>query len=157
MLLGVISDTHGLLPTSLPEVFAGVDYIIHCGGIGGAEVVDRLSTFGRVTGVVTDSDDAALFPFGRTLLRRWLGIPVLALGGALDPRELSVAARTEIERSRARVILSGGGRAPCCAEMDGRLYFCPGIARPGRRGSRPTVGLVEITAKKVRAEVIALG
>lgn len=42
MLIGVISDTHGLLRPEALEALAGVELIIHAGDIGSPEIVPRL-------------------------------------------------------------------------------------------------------------------
>jgi uncharacterized protein len=41
-IVGVISDTHGLLRSEVPRIFDGVDLILHAGDIGGPEVLDEL-------------------------------------------------------------------------------------------------------------------
>src|SRR5205814_2116556 len=42
MRVGIISDTHGVLHPRVPEVFAGVDHIIHAGDVGGGEILRAL-------------------------------------------------------------------------------------------------------------------
>ena len=34
MKIGVLSDTHGFLDPRIPELFAGVDHILHAGDVG---------------------------------------------------------------------------------------------------------------------------
>ncbi|PIE05362.1 MAG: hypothetical protein CSA75_05150, partial [Sorangium cellulosum] len=40
--VGVLSDTHGLIRPSVVEALQGVDLIVHAGDIGGKEVVREL-------------------------------------------------------------------------------------------------------------------
>ena len=40
--IGVISDTHGRIPSGVPNAFKGVDLIIHAGDIGEQAVLDKL-------------------------------------------------------------------------------------------------------------------
>ena len=47
MLIGVISDTHGLLRPEALEALAGVEHIIHAGDIGSPEIVPRLANRAR--------------------------------------------------------------------------------------------------------------
>ena len=51
MLIGVISDTHGLLRPEALVALQGSDRIIHAGDIGDPEILDRLSEIAPVTAV----------------------------------------------------------------------------------------------------------
>ena len=42
MIVGVISDTHGLMRPSALAALAGVDLIVHAGDVGRAEVLQQL-------------------------------------------------------------------------------------------------------------------
>ena len=50
-MVGVISDTHGLLRPEALDSLAGSDLIIHAGDIGPKEILDRLAEFAPVTAV----------------------------------------------------------------------------------------------------------
>ena len=47
-LVGVISDTHGHLPSSVADAFNGVDLIIHAGDIGESDIIDELEKIALV-------------------------------------------------------------------------------------------------------------
>src|SRR4051794_36193988 len=47
--VGVISDTHGLLRPEAIEALAGSDAIIHAGDVGRPEILDRLAAIAPVT------------------------------------------------------------------------------------------------------------
>ena len=49
MIVGVISDTHGLLRPEAVAALRGVDRIIHAGDIGATEVLDALGEIAPVT------------------------------------------------------------------------------------------------------------
>ena len=51
MLIGVISDTHGLLRPEALVALQGSDRIIHAGDIGDPTILDRLSEIAPVTAV----------------------------------------------------------------------------------------------------------
>src|SRR3954468_6609214 len=55
--VGLISDTHGLLRPEVLDAFAGVDAILHAGDVGGATVLDRLGTIAPVDAVFGNVDD----------------------------------------------------------------------------------------------------
>ena len=67
MLIGVISDTHGLLRPEALEALAGVDHIIHAGDIGSPEIVPRLRAVAPTTAIrgnVDTQEWRASFPNG---------------------------------------------------------------------------------------------
>ena len=51
MLIGVISDTHGLLRPEALKALAGVEHIIHAGDIGSPTIVPRLAEIAPVTAI----------------------------------------------------------------------------------------------------------
>ena len=51
MILGIVSDTHGVYHPELDEVFAGVDLILHAGDVGPGGIVERLERLAPVVGV----------------------------------------------------------------------------------------------------------
>jgi putative phosphoesterase len=56
MKIGVISDTHGLVPAGVYEAFADVQHIIHAGDIGGQSILDELALIAPVTAVYGNCD-----------------------------------------------------------------------------------------------------
>jgi len=50
-LVGLISDTHGLLRLEVVAALAGVDHIIHAGDVGKLEIMDELRAIAPVTAV----------------------------------------------------------------------------------------------------------
>src|SRR5438067_13148286 len=55
-LIGVISDTHGLLRPEVLQAFKGVRLIVHAGDIGSPEVLDALQTLAPVVAVRGNND-----------------------------------------------------------------------------------------------------
>ena len=56
MIIGVISDSHGLLRPEAEERLAGVDHIIHAGDIGDPEIVPRLRAVAPTTAICGNVD-----------------------------------------------------------------------------------------------------
>src|SRR5688500_14404732 len=56
MVIGVVSDTHGLLRPQAVERLHGVDHIIHAGDIGSADVLTALGELAPVTAVRGNND-----------------------------------------------------------------------------------------------------
>jgi putative phosphoesterase len=59
MLIGVISDTHGLLRPEALHVLAGVEHIIHAGDIGSPDIVPSLAEIAPVTAIRGNVDTQA--------------------------------------------------------------------------------------------------
>ena len=73
-LIGVISDTHGLLRAEAVAALGGSDYIIHAGDVGTRTVVDGLSDIAPVTAIRGNIDKTgwtATLP--ETVTIRWHG------------------------------------------------------------------------------------
>lgn len=56
MRLGIISDTHGVLPKEVFDVFAEVDHILHAGDVGPPEILTDLESLAPVTAVYGNVD-----------------------------------------------------------------------------------------------------
>ncbi len=56
MNIGVISDTHGKVPSEIFKIFEGVDQIWHAGDIGNLDVIIELETIAPVIAVHGNMD-----------------------------------------------------------------------------------------------------
>ena len=59
MLIGIISDTHGLLRPEALDALRGSKHIIHAGDVGAPEILDRLRQLAPVTAVRGNIDHDA--------------------------------------------------------------------------------------------------
>lgn len=155
MWLGVISNTDGAISSDVTKALHGVDYIIHCGGIGTWEVIEELSKVARVTGVLGPADDPALIPFEKALAKPFGGSTVYVVHKLGDPLDIPQALKREIQRIDPRIVLFGGN-ASFNNRVDGRLFFSPGAAGRKRSKAGRSVGMIEIDSQSVRGEVITL-
>src|SRR6266852_124415 len=57
IVIGLISDTHGLVRPRIAEIFAGVRMILHAGDVGGRAVLEALATIAPVEAVFGNVDD----------------------------------------------------------------------------------------------------
>jgi putative phosphoesterase len=62
MKFGIISDTHGSLPSAVHGAFAGVDHILHAGDIGGEQILAELELIAPVTAVLGNNDFHGYYP-----------------------------------------------------------------------------------------------
>jgi putative phosphoesterase len=58
--MGILSDTHGQLPSKIFEVFAEVDLIIHAGDIGSENIISDLKSLAPVKAVYGNVDQFPL-------------------------------------------------------------------------------------------------
>ena len=150
MILGVISDTHGLLRPEAVAALRGVDRIIHAGDIGAPEVLAALGEIAPVTAVRGNNDRAA-----------WArAIPltqVVDAGGVLvyvihDVGELDV----DPGAGGFGVVIAGHSHQPRNELRDGVLWFNPGSAGARRFKLPIAVGRLAIDAGRARGEIVTL-
>lgn len=150
MIIGVISDTHGLLR---PEALAALrrsDLIIHAGDIGKPEILDKLAEIAPVTAVRGNVDRA---PWARRIppaeVLKTGGVSIYVLHSLL---ELDL----KPEAAGFAVVVSGHSHLPKQETKKGVLYFNPGSAGPRRFRLPVSVGRLTIEGRQISAEIIEL-
>ena len=155
--VGVISDTHGLLRPEVITAFAGVELILHAGDVGGPSVLDALSAIAPVEAVFGNVDDA----HDPSLARE----RVVTLGGvAIHVSHGHELGRPTAELMLARyhgdvVIFGHTHRAVVVRDAGGRVAFNPGAAGPRRFDLKPSVARLTMTAgdpPAIDVEIISL-
>ena len=150
MLVGVISDTHGLLRPEAIEALRGSEHIIHAGDIGAPEIIPALEEIAPVSAIRGNVDRepwAKKFPETDVVELAGVHIYVIHDLKALDlnPRAAGFAA-----------VISGHSHQPKQEMKDGVLYFNPGSAGPRRFRLPISVGRLEIVAGKMSGRIIEL-
>jgi uncharacterized protein len=138
MLIGVISDTHGLLRPEALAALRGVEHILHAGDVGDIAILDRLRGIAPVTAIrgnVDVSGACAELP----------ATDVVELGGQLFYLVHSVH-DLDINPKAAGVamVVSGHSHKAKVEVKDGVVYFNPGSAGPRRFSLPVTLGLVTV-------------
>jgi len=125
LLIGVISDTHGLLRPEAIEALRGSEHIIHAGDVGSPEILEKLSTIAPVTAVRGNIDKGKWS-------RKLPETDALELGGS-SIYVLHDLAQLDLKPKAAgfAVVVSGHSHVPKQETRDGVLYLNPGSA--GRR------------------------
>lgn len=153
MIVGLISDTHGLVRASVHTAFAGVDLILHAGDVGGDEILDELALIAPVTAVFgnTDaSDDPRLTP---AIERTIEGVRIHVSHG----HEVGSPTPTRLlERYPADVIVYGHTHRQLVVRADGRLVVNPGAAGARRFKLEPSVARLTITNGNAEVEIVEL-
>jgi uncharacterized protein len=138
MLIGVISDTHGLLRPEALAALRGVEHILHAGDVGDIAILDALRKIAPVTAIrgnVDTSGACAELP----------ATDVVELGGSLFYLMHSVH-DLDINPKAAGVamVVSGHSHKAKVEVKDGVVYFNPGSAGPRRFSLPITVGFVTV-------------
>jgi uncharacterized protein len=149
MLVGLISDTHGLVRPEALEALRGAKLIVHAGDIGRPEVLDRLNavapTF-AVRGNIDTQPWAAALPMTEAVEAGphlvWVLHDIAQLD--LDPAAAFAA------------VVFGHSHKPSIETRDGVLYINPGSAGPRRFQLPVTVGRLTVTADGIRPEIVEL-
>jgi uncharacterized protein len=149
-LIGVISDTHGLLRPQAVEVLRGSDYIVHGGDIGSQEILEALSAIAPVTAVRGNIDKAKW-------ARKLPETDVLEVGG-ISVYVLHDLAQLDLKPKTAgfAVVVYGHSHMPKQETRDGVLYFNPGSAGPRRFKLLATCGRLVVRGGNVQAEIVRL-
>ena len=150
VILGVISDTHGLLRPQAVEALRGSDRILHAGDVGTPEILEALVEIAPVTAIRGNVDThawARALPETEVVIAGGVSIYILHDLGHLD---------LKLGAAGFRVVVYGHSHQPKIEEKNGVLYFNPGSAGPRRFHLAVSVGRLVIEAGKVRAELVEL-
>ena len=151
MLVGVISDTHGLLRPEAVAALSGVEHILHAGDVGEAGILDELVRIAPLTAIRGNIDRG-----GRC--GRLPETELVELGGQsvymlhdrmaldLDPGAAGIAA-----------VICGHSHHPAIEWVKGVLYFNPGSAGPRRFSLPVSVGLLEISPNRIEPRLLTIG
>jgi putative phosphoesterase len=151
VIVGVISDTHGLLRPEAFEALRGSDHILHAGDIGSQEILERLGQLAPVQAIRGNVD-----------VENWThSIPVslqVDLGGVkffMIHNRADLKVRS-LRTLKVKVVIFGHSHKPLIENSDGVLYFNPGSAGPRRFKLPISVGRIRITEEEMVPELITL-
>ena len=149
-IIGVISDTHGLLRPEAVEALRGSDRILHAGDVGTPEILQGLAKIAPLIAIRGNVDTA---PWARALP----ATEVIETGG-ISIYMLHDLAQLDLKPEAAgfRVVIYGHTHQPKIEEKNGVLYFNPGSAGPRRFHLPVSVGRLMVEGGKVRAELVEL-
>lgn len=150
MIVGVISDTHGLLRPEALEALRGSEHIIHAGDVGSPEIIPELKKIAPVTAIRGNVDtDVWAQRFQETEVVELDGLLIYVLHdlNALDlnPKAAGVAA-----------VISGHSHKPAQEIKDGVLYFNPGSAGPRRFSLPISLGQLHIANGHIEGKLLTL-
>jgi len=149
-LVGVISDTHGLVRDEALAALLGVELILHAGDIGAPEVIPRLEEIAPVKAVRGNNDRD---PWTR-------GLPetdVVQVGG-VSIYLLHNLAELDLDPAAAgfQVVVSGHSHVPKSERRRGVLYLNPGSAGPRRFTLPVSLARLRIAGSSMEPEMVTL-
>jgi putative phosphoesterase len=150
MLIGVISDTHGLLRPEALVALAEAEHILHAGDVGDAAILDELRKIAPVTAIRGNVDvwgECAELPAAEMveLAGRLFYLVHSVHDLDLNPATAGVA-----------VVVSGHSHKPSVERKQGVMYLNPGSAGPRRFKLPITVALVVVGEGDVSARIVEL-
>lgn len=149
MIVGVISDTHGLLRPEAVEALRGSQMIVHAGDVGRPEILKELREIAPVTAVRgnVDGEWALGLPLADTIAVEGAFLYVLHDLAQLDLNPVVAG---------IQVVISGHTHKPLIEERKGVLYLNPGSAGPRRFKLPVTLARLTVDGARVSAELIEL-
>jgi putative phosphoesterase len=148
-IIGLVSDTHGLLRNSAIAALAGSDRIIHAGDIDTPEVLRELEAIAPVTAVRGNMDGRRMARLPENDLIEINGILIYIihdrLAMDLDPLAAGIS-----------VVIFGHSHRPVVEKNNGVFYINPGSAGPRRFSLPISVGRLEITGSRITPVIIEL-
>jgi uncharacterized protein len=149
MKIGVISDTHDYLDAKIPELFEGVDHILHAGDIGLPWIILQLEDIAPVTAVVGNNDPG--LNFKETELVQLNGRKFM-VHHIVDVRSPAPGVQRRIIRDNPDVVVFGHTHKPFNSRIGNTLFFNPGYAGRSRFGMPRSVAILHSENGDVRAE-----
>jgi uncharacterized protein len=149
-LVGLISDTHGLLREETLQALRGVDLILHAGDVGAPEILEKLKTIAPVVAVKGNIDTASWsneLPATAVVELEQVNIYMLH---DLTTLNLNPSA------AGFHCVVSGHSHKPSRAERDGMLYVNPGSAGPRRFDLPVTLARFDLRHTPWKVEFIEL-
>lgn len=149
MLIGVISDTHGLLRPEAVAALKGVELILHAGDIEDPYTLEELERIAPVKAVRGNCDGGPLAHLPHSLALELEGVNVYMLH-IVDELDFNP------ETAGFQVVIFGHSHQPRVQETRGVLYLNPGSAGPRRFKLPTSVALLRLENGRAEAEIVDL-
>lgn len=138
MLIGVISDTHGLLRPEALAAFRGVEHILHAGDVGNIGILEKLREIAPVRAIRGNVDASGVCAELPATDVVELGDKLFYLVHSVNDLDINPVA------ARVAMVVSGHSHKASVSARDGVVYFNPGSAGPRRFSLPVTVGFVTV-------------
>jgi putative phosphoesterase len=148
VIVGLVSDTHGLVRPEIFTALQGVELILHAGDVGGYSILVELGAIAPVHAVYGNTDT----PGDPNLLAAVrLEIDGMSIHVSHGHEFGSPTSEKLLARYTEDIIVFGHTHKPLIERSGSRLVVNPGAAGPRRFSVKPSVA--RMTVKNGRAEV----
>lgn len=152
-LIGLISDTHGLVRADVHRALAGVELILHAGDVGDDDILDELALIAPVHAVYGNTDAPGNPRLAESIERKIGGVSIHVSHG----HEVGRPTPERLLASYAAdVIVYGHTHRQLVTRADGRLVVNPGAAGPRRFDLVPSVARLTVADGSAEVELVAL-
>jgi putative phosphoesterase len=146
--VGVIADTHGLLPQTAIKALAGVDLIVHAGDIGNAVVLEELQSIAPVVAVRGNMDTAEA-------LKELPETEAIEVGDTLlyvihDIHGIDIAP----SEAGFNAVIFGHLHCPSISHHGEVLFLNPGSVAQPRRNYPASLALLHIQGNSIQAQIV---
>ncbi|HEX2200471.1 MAG TPA: metallophosphoesterase family protein [Gammaproteobacteria bacterium] len=150
VLVGIISDTHGLVRLEAVRALKGSELLIHAGDIGNPQVIEQLHEIAP-TFVVRGNNDRGAWAAD-------LPVTQVVEVGELLFYVLHEISQLDVDPAIAgfAAVVSGHSHQPSIQFRDGVLYLNPGSAGPRRFSLPVAVARVHVSGRQMRPEIVKL-
>jgi uncharacterized protein len=155
MLIGLISDTHGLLRPEVFTAFDGVELILHAGDIGDPDILTALEAIAPVVAVWGNTD-------GWEIRDRVPEVARVPVGGGeavvVHGQQFGSPTPQRVVRAHPGALLAvfGHSHVPVIERVESTLAVNPGSAGPKRFNLPTTVALATFEDGRLEARLVHL-
>lgn len=149
-LIGVISDTHGLIRPESLRTLRGAELIIHAGDIGKPEVIEALRSIAPVVAIRGNND--------REKWARKFPETAVVEVGKVRIYVIHNIKEIKIDPSAAgfQAVISGHSHRPSVLRRGGVLFLNPGSAGPRRFTLPIAVARLRVRVESVSPKIVEL-
>ena len=151
--IGLISDTHGMVRPSVFAALAGVELILHAGDVGGDDVLDELATIAPIEAVYGNTDPPGHPRLVAAIDREIAGLRIHVSHGheVGSPTPAKLAKKYD-----ADVVVYGHTHRQQLVQIEQRWFVNPGAAGARRFDLRPSVARLTVRAGAAEIRIIEL-
>lgn len=151
--VGLISDTHGLVRPGVYDALKGVELILHAGDVGGSQILEQLRLIAPVRAVFGNTDPPGDPDLAERIDLELDGLRIHVSHGheVGSPTPAKLAGLYD-----ADVVLYGHTHRQLITTLGEQLFVNPGAAGPRRFKLLPSVGRMAIAGGKVEVQIIDL-
>lgn len=149
-IIGLISDTHGLIRPEALDALRGSDIIIHAGDVGSPHILGNLMAIAPVFAVRGNVD-------GGVWAKPLPETETLSFGGrSLHVIHILADLAIDAQAAGLSAVIYGHSHVPMIEDKAGVLYINPGSAGPRRFRLPVTVGHIRVEDGGLKPEITEL-